>query len=301
MKKGITVLLAVVIAAGALYGVNRWTRPTINAQAVAEVKPYLSTFFPGASEYKEVANSDKTGLVTHVYEAVGEGFAYKVSSQGYHDVITYMIGINNSGKIVGLTYLALNDTQGIGSQVGESKFIDTIVNKSSTDNFNTISGATVSSTAVLKGIDAAKALFNAQAGIIDDGSSKPEEIDNGVVIMDETEVGTVDPAESSVSGSIYTVVVRANGYGQKNHGEMPNKFTIVIDKAAGTIQSVEVTVFNDTEEVGDKIEQPKFLDQFKGLAITDPGLKVDVATGATVSSHSAIAAVKAAITYVKGQ
>ncbi len=128
-----------------------------------------------------------------------------------------------------------------------------------------------------------------------------EPVKEGIKIMDETEVGTVDPAESTVSGNLYTVIVRADGYGKKFHSELPNKFTIVIDKAAATIQSVEVTVFNDTEGVGDKIEQPTFLNQFKGLSISDASITAETVTGATVSSRSAIAAVKAAITYVNGQ
>ena len=53
----------------------------------------------------------------------------------------------------------VNDTPVLGTKVGEPEFINSIVSKSVDDKLDTISGATISSSAVIKGIDAAIAVF----------------------------------------------------------------------------------------------------------------------------------------------
>lgn len=116
-----------------------------------------------------------------------------------------------------------------------------------------------------------------------------------LIILDEEGSATLSTDESSISGDIATYIVRADGYGTINHGNKPNKFTVVIDLAKKEILSVTVDVFNDTEGVGDAISQDKFLSQYVGLSIEDDAIGIDAASGATVSSRSANAAVKAAI------
>jgi len=163
MKKIIhlTVFLAIIsaLAGATLAFVNNMTSPIIEERKIAAVKSTLETIFPSASEYKEISFEDVSGTVKNVYEAVGAGYAFNVTVQGYKDVITFIVGIDESGKIVGFTVNYVNDTPGLGSKIGDPEFANSIIGKSVGDKVDTISGSTVSSAAVVKGIDAAKAVY----------------------------------------------------------------------------------------------------------------------------------------------
>ncbi|MDP3443216.1 MAG: FMN-binding protein, partial [Ignavibacteria bacterium] len=102
---------------------------------------------------------DENDMVVKAYEATGAGYAFNVSVQGYKDVIEFIVGIDTTGKIVGLQMNYVNDTPGLGTKVAEPEFINSIVNKNIDDKLDTISGSTISSKAVIKGIDAAIAVF----------------------------------------------------------------------------------------------------------------------------------------------
>ena len=164
MKKIISLTLFLALAsalAGAvLAGVNSITAPIIKEQKIAAVKASLKEIFPSATDYQEVATfTDTTGLVDNIYEATNSGYAVKVTVQGYKDVITFLVGFDLSDKIVGFKVTAINDTPGLGMKVGEADFANSIVGKTVSDKLDTIAGATISSSAAIKGIDAAIAVY----------------------------------------------------------------------------------------------------------------------------------------------
>ena len=163
MKKIIhlTVFLAIVsaLAGGILGYVNALTSPIIEEQKIAAVKSSLQAIFKGSDEFNEISFEDASGNVVNAYEAVGAGYAFNVEVQGYKDVIRFIVGIDNSGKIVGLEVNYVNDTPGLGSKVAEPEFINSIVGKQVDASLDVISGATISSNAVLKGIDSAAAVL----------------------------------------------------------------------------------------------------------------------------------------------
>lgn len=162
MKKIIhlTLFLAIIsaLAGGVLGLVNQVTSPIIAEKKIAAVKASLQEIFPGATEFAEIT-FDENEMVVKAYEATGAGYAFNVSVQGYKDVIEFIVGIDTTGKIVGLQMNYVNDTPGLGTKVGEPEFINSIVNKNIDDKLDTISGSTISSSAVIKGIDAAIAVF----------------------------------------------------------------------------------------------------------------------------------------------
>lgn len=164
MKKIISLTLFLALAsalAGAvLAGVNSITYPIIEENKIAAVKADLKEIFPSASDFAEVSTfTDPTGLVDNVYEATGNGYAIKVTVQGYKDVITFLVGFDLNDKIVGFNVSDINDTPGLGSKVAEADFANSIIGKNITDTLDTISGATISSSAAIKGIDAAIAVY----------------------------------------------------------------------------------------------------------------------------------------------
>ncbi len=164
MKKIISLTLFLALAsalAGAvLAGVNSITAPIIKEQKIAAVKASLKEIFPSASDFAEVATfTDSTGLVDNVYEATDSGYAVKVTVQGYKDVITFLVGFDLNDKLVGFKVTTINDTPGLGMKVSEPAFAQSLIGKNVTDKLDTIAGATISSSAAIKGIDAAIAVY----------------------------------------------------------------------------------------------------------------------------------------------
>ena len=156
MKKilQVTLFLALVSAlSGALLSaVNGLTSPIIEERKIESI-------FPSASEFQEVSFEDASGVVVNAYEAKGSGYAFNVSVQGYANPITFIVAFDLNGKIVGFNVTAVNDTPGLGTRVAEDDFRNSILNKMMNDSIDVISGATVSSGAIVKGIDAAKSVY----------------------------------------------------------------------------------------------------------------------------------------------
>lgn len=299
-------LLVVVLVTGTILKLaDNTLAPLIDSGAISQDKPYLDKMFPGAA-FAPVETTDDSGAITAAYEAEGQGFAYKATVQGYAAPITFIVGFGNDGVVKGLEMIEVNDTPGIGARVAEAPFIETIVGKTSTDAFATISGATVSSSAVISGIEAAKADFNERQGIVDDGTSTPPPAaPSGLSFGSEIKIhrelgektkGTIE-SQTEDEADVVTYTVLANGYKILEEGESvaPNKILVTINKETKTIVKVEVAEVNDTKGLGSNIAEQEFLDQFTDLSITDEAASIDAITGATVSSESAANAVKAAI------
>ena len=155
MKKIIhlTLFLAIIsaIAGGELEAVNNLTAPIIEENALAEVKSTLEEFFPNGS-FTEVDIKGEVEYITNIYEAEGEGVIYKVSVQGFSDTITYLVAIDNDRKFSGYKVTEISDTQGYGSRVGDPEFYEPFIGQSIDTQVDTLSGATVSSTAVVNGL-----------------------------------------------------------------------------------------------------------------------------------------------------
>lgn len=302
-----TVFLALLsgLAGGALAYVNSITAPIINENAIAAEKVNLVKLFPGTSEFAplEITN-DETGFIQSAYTAKDAGIAYKVQVMGYANPIVFMVGISNDGKIVGLEILDLRDTAGIGTRVEDPEFKDNVVGKTTTDPLAALSGATVTSGAVIRGINAAKAHFNDSKGI-DDGGGSDDPVtpplafgDPVGIFSNATASAPAEILEETTDGDVTTYLVASKGYAVLEggyEGAKPNVFKIVINTAEKKVVSMELVEFNDTTGLGDKIDHEDFWAQFEGLATDDDSIEIDVVSGATVTAISAARALRGAI------
>ena len=273
------------LAGGLLAAVNEVTAAKINANALAEVMGSLEKVFPGTTYAEVTEYTDESGLVTGVYQAEGQGYMFQVETSGFKDTIKFVLGIDNDSKIVGYDVISISETSGIGSRVAEDDFRNTVIGKTTGDKVDTLSGATISSTAVVKGLDAAKAVYASLSGnaapapstpTAPETTKEPEAPASSATVLDQQE-----------DGSQVTVTVEAKGF-QGN-----NTYTVVIDKDSQEVLSVAMTTFNDTPGVGDVVND-EYLAGFAGLNTADAISAVDVKSGATYTSNSASDAVKAA-------
>lgn len=285
MKKALYLacFLAIVsaLAGGLLAAVNEVTSVKIKDNALASVKESLNKIFPD-STYTEITDYvDESKLVTGVYEAEGDGYLFMVEPTGFKDIIKFVIGIDNNSTYVGYDVISNSETSGLGSKVAEDDFRKGVIGKTTGDSVSTISGATISSNAVIKGIDAAKAVYASLTGNAAPApkpeTPKPEE--------KPAEKATV--IEKTVEGTKTTVKVESKGF------EGNNAYTVVIDSETKEVVSVVMDSFKDTVGIGDQVNEA-YLKGFAGLKSEEEIAKVDVVSGATYTSNSAIEAVKAA-------
>ena len=158
------VLLGVLCAVCGLLlaGVNAITEPIISETAIANEKANLEKMYPGAV-FAAVDYSDDTGLITGAYSAEGKGMIYKIHAVGYNaDGFDFLLAFNEDGSVGGFQVLEENETAGFGKRCFEDDYVSQINALTSSDTAPLLSGATLTSTGIQKGFNAAKALFEAR-------------------------------------------------------------------------------------------------------------------------------------------
>ncbi|MDY0234694.1 MAG: RnfABCDGE type electron transport complex subunit G [Gudongella sp.] len=184
IKLGLVLLLVTAIAGGVLAGVNGVTSPVIAEMERVKSFGALLEIFPEANDFIEVEAGVLDQIKTtnpsifEAYKAVKDdeelGYALKTLTGGYGGDITTLIGIKKDGTIAGLRVLVMSETKGLGARiVDDLEFRDSFVDKNALASLNPVkepsaddevlllSGATVSTKAVLKGVnDAIDAYVN---------------------------------------------------------------------------------------------------------------------------------------------
>ncbi|HIS63695.1 MAG TPA: RnfABCDGE type electron transport complex subunit G [Candidatus Scybalomonas excrementigallinarum] len=195
LKEGLILFAITVIAGAALGGVYSITKnPIAAAQAKAEQQAYQNVM-PDASEFVEdesvsVENANKviadagiTGtemkkvLVGKDASGAVVGYVMNVSNmEGYGGELNFTVGILADGTVTGYETLINNETAGLGQKAKEASFSDQFKNKkveqftvtksgaTSDDQIDAISGATITSNAMTKGMNACLAYFKTLGG-----------------------------------------------------------------------------------------------------------------------------------------
>ena len=161
-----TLLLITSVVAALLAGVNSITAPKIAELSAQKTQEAIEAVLPGGGE--EVAFTDDTGLVTTVYQGEA-GYAVKVAPVGFDSAITMMVGVDSEGNVLGISVIDQSETAGLGAvcaastSAGEAfrgQFVgmsgEVTVSKDG-GQVDAITGATITSRAVCKGVSAALA------------------------------------------------------------------------------------------------------------------------------------------------
>lgn len=177
MKRTLAVILLVaILLLVAAFGLKGITHN--NAQK--EHIKLMQTLLPNGKEFKKVDNAEDD-IIRSVHKA-SNGYVIETATWGYADEIVMLVGVSNEGKVTGLVAYNAHETAGIGSKIlTDHIFLSQFLNKDGTfsigvsgdDAFSGatdtaestgkeievdgISGATVSSKAVVKCVNAAVA------------------------------------------------------------------------------------------------------------------------------------------------
>ena len=157
LKLGVFLAVVSAIAGGALAFANEMTAPVIAANNEKTEKAALLQMYPDASEsdFEEVECKSESTTVQKVYK-YNDLFIFNMKVSGYKDGTTFLVSINSNDKVID-NFLAMSngDTKGLGSKVLEDDFKNSLLQKSSEEELDTISGATVSSQPVVDAINEA--------------------------------------------------------------------------------------------------------------------------------------------------
>lgn len=171
IKPVIVLTVIAFVCTAALAGVNSMTQEII-AKAAAEKKAAtMQQLFPEEQGFDAVEIDAETlnkYSSNGVYKAEsGSGYIVEVSTSGYGGDIEMMVAFSNECDILGVKVLSHEETNGIGTRVvGDEDYLSNYIGKNAAEpaGIDAISGATVSSKAVLAGVNNAANLITNTVG-----------------------------------------------------------------------------------------------------------------------------------------
>ena len=163
-------ILAIIglICAGIIAIVHEITIPIIEKRSWLEKQQNFETFFEGVTRFEEVQiNEEKCKSLTTVYHLYDRndmniGDVYELKTKGYGGDIQLLVAYDTQTQtLLQLSYIgSFNETPGFGSRVKEDEFLSQITHRFVEEvEINTLTGATITSTAIKDAVEEANSYF----------------------------------------------------------------------------------------------------------------------------------------------
>mgnify|MGYP002800923084 CR=1 FL=1 len=298
--KPIVVLGAIcLVASGALAAVNEVTAPIIKAQEDAAANEAYYAVLPDADTFEAVTDYQTSNIQAVMKASNGAGWAIQAYGKGFGGDVPVIVGFDANGTIVGIQFLANNETSGYGQQLvdGSEKgvtFTQQFIGMSEAPvvgtNIDAMTGATVSSKAAASAVTSAMNCFNevalGQAAVVDEGpvTLSPEEVRAQLApnATSMTQIDTPEGLTEAWQGDDGSYVLYAEDKGWE-YATAPMTIAVGFD-ANGAITGVWVDVSTQTAGIGDVAGSEDYLGQYTGIT-GEAGLDgVDTVAGATEST-----------------
>ena len=162
LRLTLTLFLIAGVVAAALAGVNAITKDAIAANQEEKTLQALQNVLPGVAGLEKIPLTGDAGIVSEVY-ASGSSYAVIVTPGGFGGELTMMVGIVD-GTVSGISVISHSETPGLGAVAAASSakgeaFRGQFVGQSGElvvgNQVDAMSGATITSTAVVTGVNAA--------------------------------------------------------------------------------------------------------------------------------------------------
>ncbi|HWR23567.1 MAG TPA: FMN-binding protein [Feifaniaceae bacterium] len=308
MKKRIPawlVLVAVaIVAGGLLILIHSLTAEKASDQAAAAEKAALLKVFPDAKGFTELPLAEGAE-VSHCYAAAADnktiGHVAEITVNGYGGPIELAVGVDMEGNITGVSVGGekFRETPGLGENVLYPAFTGQFAGLAApvalNEHVNAVTGATISSSAVVSGVNKAAGYVIEEVLGLGGEEEGPEDLVFGGILpgattkQEETAPEGVDAVWSSDAGCV--VFVSKKGYG----GNIQVQVGVAHSGAVAGVAIAEEG-FSETDGLGSRVKDKEFLSQFRGLTgEIKAGENADTLSGATVSSSAVIAAVNDAL------
>ena len=169
LRLALTLLMITGVVAAALAGINSLTASRIYKNKQLKSWEAIQKVLPeGAIISEETEITDSSGIAKTLYTST-KGYAVEVVPNGFGGAITMLVGISFEGKVLGIAVVSQTETAGLGAvvaadnQAGET-FREQFVGLSGVlavtkdgGDIDSVTGATISSRAVVEGVNAALA------------------------------------------------------------------------------------------------------------------------------------------------
>ncbi len=148
----IIVLVAIcVVISAAMAGINLVTAPKIEEAQRQKEEEALSIVVPENQEFTKIEVDDLPESVVALYSDNGsDAIAVMLSVKGYDssNPMSVAVGFDGDGKIIKCSVISCSgETKGIGSKVSDAGFLSRFNGLFDVSDVDTISGATISSSA----------------------------------------------------------------------------------------------------------------------------------------------------------
>ena len=166
LRLALTLLIITSVVAALLAAVNSVTKPIIDQLNAEKTQKAIEAVLPGGGE--SIDFTDDTGLVSVVYKGES-GYAIQVAPVGFDGAITMMVGVDFEGNVLGISVIDQSETAGLGAvcaaktSAGEAfrgqfeGVSGTVAVSKAGGELDAITGATITSRAVCRGVNAALA------------------------------------------------------------------------------------------------------------------------------------------------
>lgn len=174
IKPTLSLFIICLVTAFCLAFVNFITKDTIAQRAALDAEEQRKQVMTEADSFEKLENwkdLDESGLIEEVYAAYdGDklvGYVFSALPVGFGGEIAVTVGVSKDNKISGITVGDNEETPGLGSKTAEEKFTGQFAGKditkgikivkqavSSDDEIQAVTGATVSSRAVTRAVQA---------------------------------------------------------------------------------------------------------------------------------------------------
>ena len=275
------VLTVICVAAAALLaGTNLLTKDVIAENASRELMETLGNLLPDATKFETLESGVTVGKGP---DGNPVGYTQIAATQGFGGEIEITVAARPEGTIAGISVGGANfaETAGLGARAKEPEFQAQFAGKTAPvalkkdgGEIDALSGATVTSRAVIKGVNEAMEAIAAEAGF---------------ALGEAPEAPAEEPAQSAggvedLGGGKYAAAEQ--GFGG------PVFVGLTLDDH-GTISAIEIgdDQFNETEGLGKKALEPEFQNQFIGKTVPLKIEDIDAISGATVTTTAVINAI----------
>lgn len=158
MKK---LILTILLSAAVLYGASAGLKDMAEANAGVELLRTMQTLLPGSTTYTPEVCDPGDGVIRAIYR--GEtGWVVETGTRGYAGPIVMLVGVSDEGRVTGLRIRDLSETPGLGAKaLTDADFLAQFLNTGGDaqvgENVEAITGATVTSRAIARSVNAAVA------------------------------------------------------------------------------------------------------------------------------------------------
>ena len=256
-----------IVAAVLLAATNLATKDVIAANAQREAMETLGKLLPDATAFETLESGISVGK-----DGAGNvvGYALASATQGFGGEVETTVAARPDGVINGISVGGSNfaETAGLGARAKEPEFQAQFAGKSAPvaltkdgGEIEALSGATITSRAVIKGVNQAMEGIAAEAGFTVESTSTAEHLGEG------------------------RYAATAQGFGG------PVKVFMTLDENRTiTAFSVGDEQFAETEGLGARAKEEAFLSQFIGKTLPVAMGDIDALTGATITTNAVLEA-----------